>query len=333
MKFLLNGAPREYGGDPELPLLSYLREQEGITSAKDGCAPQAACGCCAVQLNDKAVLSCVIPMKRVSDGEVTTTEGMGEYRQQVFANAFVKEGGVQCGFCIPGIVMQSHVLIGKNPDPSRADVEKALTPHLCRCTGYKKIVSAVMSAAEAIRNEEEVLLTNGEGKIGSRHPKYQAQELVLGQHKYVDDISVDGMKYGALRFSDHPRARVLAIDKDDAMALEGVIRVFTAGDVPGDRTIGLIRQDWPLMIDVGEEVRYVGDVLAVVVAESEAIAREAAELIQVEHLVLHLDGFGDRQGGRRTHPGGVRGARTANGHARGDEGRCAPHSRWGQYPF
>ena len=286
MKFLLNGAPREYDGDPELPLLTYLRELEGIRSPKDGCAPQAACGCCAVQLNDKAVLSCVIPMKRVADGDVTTTEGMGEYRQRVFANAFVKEGGVQCGFCIPGIVMQSHVLIGKNPEPSRADVEKALTPHLCRCTGYKKIVSAVVSAAEAIRNEEEVLLTNGEGKIGSRYPKYRAQQLVLGQHQYVDDISLEGMKHGALKFSDHPRARVLSIDTGDAEALEGEVHIFRAGDVPGGRTIGLIRQDWPLMIDVGEETRYVGDVLAAVVAETDALAREAVELIKVEYEVL-----------------------------------------------
>jgi aldehyde oxidoreductase len=286
MKFLLNGAQREYDGDPELPLLTYLREFEGIKSAKDGCAPQAACGCCAVQLNDKAVLSCVIPMKRVADGDVSTTEGMGEYRQKVFANAFVNEGGVQCGFCIPGIVMQSHVLIGKNPEPSRAEVEKALTPHLCRCTGYKKIVTAVMSAAEAIRNEEEVPLANGEGKIGSRYPKYHAQQLVLGQHQYVDDISLQGMKHGALRFSDHPRARVVSINTGDAAALEGVVRIFTAKDVPGSRTIGLIRQDWPLMIDVGEEVRYVGDVLAIVVAESDTIARAAVELIEVEYEVL-----------------------------------------------
>jgi len=119
MQFVLNGNLKEYEGDPDLPLLTYLREYEGIISAKDGCAPQAACGCCAVQLNDKAVLSCVIPMNKVEGGEVTTIEGLGEYRQDVFANAFVSEGGVQCGFCIPGIVMQANVLINKNPNPSQ----------------------------------------------------------------------------------------------------------------------------------------------------------------------------------------------------------------------
>jgi xanthine dehydrogenase molybdenum-binding subunit len=237
-------------------------------------------------LNDKAVLACVIPMKKVAEGVVTTIEGLGEYRQKVFANAFVANGGVQCGFCIPGIVMQSNVLINKNPEPNRAAIEKALTPHLCRCTGYKKIVDSVLCAAEAIRKEEEVALPTSDGQIGSRLPKYKAQELVLGQHKYVDDIKLAGMLYGALKFSDHPRARVLAIDTRAAAALAGVVRVFTAVDVPGDRTIGLIKQDWPLMVAVGETTRYIGDVLASVVAESEAIARQAVELIQVEYEVL-----------------------------------------------
>jgi xanthine dehydrogenase molybdenum-binding subunit len=286
MQFILNGQQKEYDGDPDLPLLTYLREHEGIISPKDGCAPQAACGCCVVQLNDRAVLACVTPMKKVTDSRVTTIEGLDAYRQEVFANSFVSKGGVQCGFCIPGIVMQSNVLINKNPEPDRADIEKALTPHLCRCTGYKKIVDAVMCAAEAIRHEDEVPLPESDGTVGTRHPKYQAQNLVLGQHRYVDDIRVEGMRYGALRFSDHPRAKVLGIDTAAAQSLAGVIRIFTAEDVPGERQIGLIRQDWPLMIAKGEETRYVGDVLAGVVAESEDIARKAVSLIEIEYEVL-----------------------------------------------
>ncbi|MCB0194592.1 MAG: selenium-dependent xanthine dehydrogenase [Anaerolineae bacterium] len=286
MEFMLNGQTKTFEGDPDLPLLTYLREHEGIISPKDGCAPQAACGCCAVQLNDKAVLSCITPMKKVAGSSIVTTEGLGEYRQNVFANAFVSKGGVQCGFCIPGIVMQSNVLINKNPNPNRAEVEKALTPHLCRCTGYKKIVDAVICAADAIREEEEVPPPQSDGKIGSRQPKYQAQKLVLGQHQYVDDITVDGMRHAALKFSDHPRAKVLKIDTSAAEQVPGVIRIFTAGDVPGGRTIGLIRQDWPLMIAVGEETRYVGDVLAGVVADSYETARQAMALIEVEYDVL-----------------------------------------------
>ncbi|MCB8976577.1 MAG: selenium-dependent xanthine dehydrogenase [Ardenticatenaceae bacterium] len=286
MKFTLNGELIEFNGDPETPLLTYLRDEKGILSAKDGCAPQAACGACTVQLDDKAVLGCVTKMGKIEGKTVTTIEGLGEYRQEVFANAFVSSGGVQCGYCIPGIVMQSNALISKNPEPSRDDIEKALTPNLCRCTGYKKIVDAVEMAAEAIRKEEEVKLPASDGKIGTFQPKYQATKLVLGQHHYTDDIRLLGMKFGALKFSDHPRATVLKIDTSAAARMDGVIRVFTAQDVPGDRQIGLIKQDWPLMIAEGETTRYVGDVLALVVAETDAAARDAVAAIQVEYEVL-----------------------------------------------
>ncbi|MCB9150764.1 MAG: selenium-dependent xanthine dehydrogenase [Caldilineaceae bacterium] len=286
MNFKLNGEEREYTGDPDLPLLTYLREHEGIISPKDGCAPQAACGCCAVQVNDKALLSCVTPMKKVAGSNVITTEGMSEYHQNIFANAFVEKGGVQCGFCIPGIVMQSKALLDKNPDPTRADVEQALTPHLCRCTGYKKIVDAVMLAADAMRKEEEIPLPRGDGKVGSRQPRYDARRTVLGQRPYVADMKLDGMLYGALKFSDHPRARVLRIDASAAAQLPGVVRIFTSADIPGDKTIGLIKQDWPLMIGEGEVTHYIGDVLAGVVAESESIARQAMAQLVVEYEVL-----------------------------------------------
>ena len=286
IEFLLNGQRTVYAGDPDRPLMNVLREDLGIISPKDGCAPQAACGCCVVQVNDKALLSCVTKMSKVAGASVTTTEGLGDYRQNVFANAFVKEGGVQCGFCIPGIVMQANNLINHNPDPSRDDIEKCLTPHLCRCTGYKKIVNAIQTAADAIRNEEEVEMPDVDGSIGTRLPKYQAQDLVLGQHRYVDDIRMDGLRFGALKFSDHPRAVVKSMDLSAAQAHPGVLRILTADDVPGDKHIGLIRQDWPLMIGVGETTRYVGDVLACVVAETDAIAREAVELIEIDYEVL-----------------------------------------------
>jgi len=286
MQFTLNGNPKEYHGDPELPLLNFLREHEGIKSPKNGCAPQAACGSCTVELNGKAVLSCVIAMKKVAGGTVTTIEGLGGYRQRVFAHAFAEKGGLQCGFCIPGIVMRSNALINKNPEPGWGEVEQALTPNLCRCTGYKKVIESVLYAAQAIRNEEEIPAPASDGRVGERLSKYQAAQLALGQHQYVDDIELEGMAYGALRFSDHPRARVLSMDTLPAEGMAGVLRVFTAGDVPGERTVGLIRQDWPLMIAVGETTRYVGDVLAGVVAETEEIARQAAERIVVEYEEL-----------------------------------------------
>ncbi|OQX62571.1 MAG: selenium-dependent xanthine dehydrogenase [Anaerolinea sp. 4484_236] len=288
MKFILNGQEKEYDGDPELPLLTYLREHEGITSVKDGCSGQASCGACTVDIDGKSKLSCITPMKKVTDSSITTPDGLGEYRREVFANAFAEKGGVQCGFCTPGIVMRANTLINKNPSPTEADIKQALASHICRCTGYKKVVDSVIYAAEAIRDEKEIAPPTSDGKLGSRHPKYQARELVLGEHKYTDDIRLEGMMHGALKFSEYPRAKILRIDTQAAEELAGVLRVFTADDVPGERTIGLISQDWPLMLKTGEITRYLGDVIASVVAETEAIARKAIGLLKVTYEPLEV---------------------------------------------
>lgn len=286
MKFTLNGIERNYNGDPELPLLTYLREVEGITSPKDGCAPQASCGCCTVELNGRAVLSCVIPMKKAENKNVVTVEGLDQYKQRTIANAFVEKCGVQCGFCIPGIVMQAKVLLDYNPAPSRKEIANSLTPNLCRCTGYKKIIDSIEYAAEAIRERREIPKPQSEGRVGGRHPKYDADKLVLGQSLFVADMKLPGMLFGTLKFSDHPRAKIISIDTSKAKKHPGVIRVFTSRDIPGSRFQGLIIPDWPLMMEEGEETRYVGDVLAGVVAETEKSAREAASLIEVKYNVL-----------------------------------------------
>ncbi len=286
MQFTLNGKKTTFDGDPELPLLTYLREQEHIISPKDGCAPQAACGCCVVQLNDRAVLSCVIPMSKVADGQVVTTEGLDERTQNIFANAFVEKGGVQCGFCIPGIVMQSKVLLDKNPQPSRQEVSKALTPHLCRCTGYKKIEDAILSAAEMLRNGAPQESRSQTGKVGERLHKYDSHKTVLGHRPFVCDMVVDDMVYGAVKLSDHPRAKIKSIDTSEAERSDGVTRVVTADDVGGERHVGLIVKDWPVMVKAGETTRYVGDVLAIVVATSEQAARQAVDKIKVDYDVL-----------------------------------------------
>ncbi len=286
MKFILNDKDKIYNGDEDVSLLTYLRDKENITSPKDGCSPQAACGACVVEMNGRAVLSCVTPMKKVDGKKVTTIEGLSQYQQKVFANAFVAKGGVQCGFCIPGIVMQAKVLIDSNPEPNRREIEKSLTPNLCRCTGYKKIVDAIEYAAEAFREKREIPSSGSNGNIGTSAPKYEADKLVLGQRHYVADMKLPGMVFGALKFSDHPRAKVLSIDTAEAEQLPGVLKIFTAKDIPGERYTGLIIPDWPLMIAEGEETRYVGDVLAGVVADSEKASRQAVERIKVEYEVL-----------------------------------------------
>ena len=147
-------------------------------------------------------------------------------------------------------------------------------------------MDAISCAADAIREEVDIPLKETAGHIGMAHPKYEAASLVLGTHQFTEDIHLDGMRFGALKFSDHPRARVLRIDTQAAESVPGVLRVLTAADIPGARMVGLIREDWPLMIAEGEITRYIGDVIAGVVAETDRIAREAAELISVEYGVL-----------------------------------------------
>ena len=286
MKFKLNGIEKEYNGDSKLSLLKYLRNVENITTVKDGCSGQASCGSCTVQLDDKAVLSCVTPMDKVENLEVITTDGLGEYKQKVFANAFVEKGGTQCGFCTPGIVMRADTLIQQNANPTRDEFVNSLTPHLCRCTGYKKIIDSIELAADAIRDGKEIPTPKQVGKVGKRQPKYDGDKLTLGTAPYVDDLRFNGMLFGALKFSKHPRAKVISLDITEAEQFEGVRRIFTASDIPGERITGAIVKDWPMMVAVGETTRYVGDVIASVVAESDDIARAALELININYEVL-----------------------------------------------
>ena len=287
MKFYLNGIEKEYFGDPELSLLKYLRENEHIISVKDGCSPQAACGACTVQIDNKAMLSCVTPMRKIEGKHIITTDGLSEYKKRVFANAFVGKSGVQCGFCIPGIVMQANVLLEKNSNPSRGEIAQALQPNLCRCTGYVKIIDSIQYAAEAIRELKEIpdpkLKSTG---VGIRQTKYDADKLTLGISPFVADINLPEMVYGALKFSDYPRAKILSIDFSEAIKSEGVIKIVTARDVPGNRNTGLIVKDWPIMIDIDETTNYIGDVIAGVIAITEKAARYAVSLIKVEYEVL-----------------------------------------------
>ncbi len=286
MKFILNGIEKEYFGDPNISLLNYLRELEGITTVKDGCSPQAACGACTVKIDSDAKLSCVTQMGKVEGKTIITPEGLSEYKQRVFTNAFVEKSGVQCGFCIPGIVMQASVLIDKNPNPTRNEIALGLQPNLCRCTGYKKIIDSIEYAAEVIRDVKEIPTLKVQCGVGTRYPKYDADNLVLGQSSFVADIKLDEMLHGALKFSDHPRAKVLSIDLRETEKIEGVVKIITARDVPGKRHSGLIIKDWPIMVNIGEETRYVGDVLASVIAVSEVVARKAVHAIEVEYEVL-----------------------------------------------
>jgi len=248
----LNGEMVRYDGDPAQSLMFFLREDCEIRSVKDGCAPQAACGCCAVELDGKVVLACVIAMGKAAGGTVRTLEGVDERVRGVMASAFAQCGGAQCAFCIPGIVMRAVNLLESKPDPSRDEIVKALNQHLCRCTGYHKIVESIVVAARSLRTGEAVPIADTRSGVGARLAKYDIERAVLGQRPYVADLVFSRMLHGAVRLSDHPRARVLSINITKAQGMAGVERVFLADDVPGQRRVGLIVADWPLMVAVGE---------------------------------------------------------------------------------
>ncbi len=284
--FSLNGKIIEYKGDEDKTLLDFLRNTLQITSVKDGCSAQAACGACTVEINGKAKLSCVTKMGTLRDARIFTPEGFPPYVLKTLANSFVNEGAVQCGFCTPGFISRTKVLLQENQRPNIDEIRKAIKPHLCRCTGYKKIESAIQQSAKAIEYQDNVEPRKSSGKIGDSYPKYQAYETAIGKRKFVDDIFLDGMLYAALKFSDYPRARIKRIDISKAEAIPGVIRVFTAKDIPGEQYIGLILNDWPIMLDEGETTNYIGDVLAGVVAESEEVARQAIKAINIDYEVL-----------------------------------------------
>jgi len=285
VEFILNGTETVYEGDPSKPLLAYLRGDAGITSVKDGCSGQAACGACMVEINGKATLSCVTEMEKVAGKTITSIEGFPEKVRSILGKAFVKSGAVQCGFCTPGLLTRTKVLLEENPSPTREQIIIALRCNFCRCTGYHKIINAVALAAEALREGREIALDKP-GRVGTGQPKYGAYQRAIGKSPFVDDLCSEGMLYGALRYSDHPRARVLSIDRCKAEAVPGVVRIFTAEDIPGERYNGLVYADWPLFIARGEITRYIGDVIAGVVAREQAAARKAAALIEIKYEVL-----------------------------------------------
>jgi xanthine dehydrogenase molybdenum-binding subunit len=278
--FTLNGSPVEVGEHPHL--LAALREELDVTSPKDGCSPTGQCGCCTVLIDGKASVSCQISLQRVEGKSITTLEGFGSDERQRMAAAFAATGALQCGFCTPGILVRVKALIDKKgADLTREDAARHLGAHLCRCTGYTKILDAVELLAAG--KTCEVVTAGG---VGASAARYEGTELALGDRDYIDDMRIPGMLHGAFRLADHARADVLSIDTTAAEAAPGVVAVFTAADVPGELRVGIIEVDWPVFIPVGGRTSYLGDVMAMVVAESREAARAAAELVEIEYRPL-----------------------------------------------
>ncbi len=295
MDFNLNGRPVSTEVEPGATLLELLREGFGLRSMKDGCAPEGMCGACTVLVDGRPVVSCARAAERVAGRDVVTLEGLPAADRAAWAEAFTAAGASQCGFCSPGIVMKAEGLLARAATPSREEMARALAGNLCRCTGYVKILDAIERVAAGRRGDawsgdapggRAASPARVGGGVGARADRVGAPAMALGEQPFVADMTVPGMLHGALRFSDHPRALVRRIDVSRAAAAPGVVAVVTAADVPGDRVVGLIARDWPVLVAEGEITRYVGDVLAAVAARTRRAARAAAALIEVEYDVL-----------------------------------------------
>ena len=283
--FVVNGVP--CSTEEEKPLLRYLRDELRLTSVKDGCS-EGACGTCTILVDGKAVKACVLSTKRAAGKEIVTVEGLSEAEREAFVYAFGAVGAVQCGFCIPGMVMAGKALLDQNPNPTEAEIKKAIRGNVCRCTGYKKIIEGIALAGAILRGEASVDPALEEGEdygVGARAFRTDVRDKVLGRGEYCDDLYLDGMAHASAVRSQYPRARVLDIDASAALALPGVLAVLTADDVPHNK-VGHLQQDWDVMIAKGDITRCVGDAVCLVVAENEAVLKQAKELVKVDYEPL-----------------------------------------------
>ena len=266
-------------------LLRFLRDELHLTSVKDGCS-EGACGACTVIIDGETCKSCVPDTDSLAGKNIITIEGLTEWESKVFSFAYAEAGAVQCGFCIPGMIMCTKALLDKNTDPTDDEIRYALRNNYCRCTGYVKIFAAVRLSAKIMR--EGIIPQAGadDWKIGSRVQRLDAEEKALGTGKYPDDYYLDGMLYGAALRSKYPRARVLSIDTSAAKQLPGVVTVLTAEDIPGENKIGHLKHDQYSLIPVGGLTHFLGDAIALIAAEDMETVEKAKKLIKVEYEVL-----------------------------------------------
>ena len=295
----VNEAPHRVEIEPGESLLSLLRDRLGLTGTKNGCG-EGHCGACTVIVDGRAVRSCVYPAARAEGKRVETIEGLArDGALHPLQRAFITEGAVQCGFCTPGMIMAAKALLDRTPNPSDAEIRRALRHNLCRCTGYSSILRAVRAAqaqmraaqaeppdASAATSAAAYTSARPLAAVGRSLPRPDARAKVTGQAVYSADLRFPGMLHAKVLRSRYPHARLLGVDTRRAAALPGVVAVLTARDVPGVNRHGLERPDWPVLCD--DKARYIGDAIAVAAAETEALAAQALELIEVAYEPLEV---------------------------------------------
>ena len=283
--FTVNG--RTVSVEKNQKLIRYLRDTLRLTSVKDGCR-EGACGTCTVLIDGKPTRACIPQTDKLEGKNIITVEGLSDFEKEAWVYAFGEAGAVQCGFCIPGMVMAGKGLLDVNPDPTEEEIAFALRTNICRCTGYVKIIAGVKLAAKILREGKIPQQDQENWHYGQSVHRLDVREKVLGYGQYPDDIYMDGMIYASAVRSEYPRARVLAIHTEEAKALPGVVCVLTAADIPGQNKVGHLKKDWDTMIAVGDITHYLGDAICIVAAESQEILAQAKALVKVDYEELPM---------------------------------------------
>ncbi len=284
LTFIVNGRPIEITVPPSAFLADVLRERLGLTGVKIGCN-EAECGICTVLVDGVPVNSCIYPALKANGARVETIEGLAHDGQlHPLQQAFIEQGAVQCGFCTPGLIMTAKALLDANPNPGDDEIKHALKDTYCRCTGYVSVIAAIKQAAGqnghlALPDTRPAL-----NVVGRPLPRPDAVAKVTGAARYTDDYIFPGMLHACTLRAGIPHARIVRIDTSKAKALPGVAAVLTHEDVPGAKNHGLVYADWPVLCY--DKVRYVGDAVAIVAAETREIAERALRLIEVEYAPL-----------------------------------------------
>jgi len=273
-----------YESEKDMRLLDFLRNELHLTGTKDGCG-EGACGACTVIIDGKKTKSCVGRLSKYEGKSVITIEGLSQREKDVYVYVFGEAGAVQCGFCIPGMVISAKSLLDENLNPTSDEVKVAINGNICRCTGYVKIEEAILLAAKIFRENLPIPEKNKNAGIGQRVHRVDAKEKVLGTGQYVDDVVVDDMIYAKALRTKYPRARVDRIDIAKAKAHPDCVEIVLAEDVPYNKT-GHIIPDWDVLIKQGDITRYIGDSIALAATNHQETLDEVLSLIEVEYTEL-----------------------------------------------
>lgn len=284
LKLKVNGTKHEVLVNDHDTLSKVIREKINLTGTKIGCE-QGSCGACTVIADGIPVLSCITPALKMEGSEIITIEGIANAgKPHKLQEKFVEHGGIQCGYCTPGMVLTSLALLKENPSPTRYEIQEALSGNLCRCTGYKKIIDAIESYVEELKNPS-IYNKNGDASkfkmVGEPRPYIEATKKVTGNADYADDIKIKNALYCKFVRSIYPHARINSIDTTAAKNLEGVKAVLTGKELPISFGVLPISQDeTALAVD---KTRYAGEIVAAIAAETEEIAEAACKLIKVSY--------------------------------------------------